>query len=274
MDNKEQQPTTEISTETTPWDDLATETPETTEVIDELPEPPEPRPTLKNFKGVEQIQNSEGLIVGRDQLHTIIETPCLPACISLYDKNIQTLSSSANKNICAGDPAFIALEYRTLSEENKAIVQEMIDEGIIPPIITDEKRRGAYYAFIKVKVTDEDTVESVSDKFMEITSRFKEQDVLYGHYDAQTAITDAIKKYFEFYPEDANGDMVTYVRKENGEIDYVATLHKVFGEEEDAIKFTENWYGAKYDKETDAFWKSEELLEKHKKYVAEHPEAK
>lgn len=47
--------------------------------------------------------NSEGAIVkNREELRKIIEEPCLPACLTLYDKNIQTVSSSANKREIGG----------------------------------------------------------------------------------------------------------------------------------------------------------------------------
>ena len=49
-----------------------------------------------------------------------VERPLLKACIILYDKNIHTLSTSANaKDI--GQFAYINIEYDTLSTENKTI---------------------------------------------------------------------------------------------------------------------------------------------------------
>ena len=38
-----------------------------------------------------------GCIVTREELAQIVERPCLEATLSLYDKNIQTIGTSANK---------------------------------------------------------------------------------------------------------------------------------------------------------------------------------
>ena len=270
MDSKEQQPTTEISTETTPWDDLATGVSETDEVIDEEPEP---KPTLKCLEGVEQIQEQEGTIVTREQLGTIIEAPCLPACIALYDKNIRTMSSSANqRNNGENAPANIHIDYDYLSDRNKAIAQQLVDEGLIEQFDTSnppKKIHEGHRVHLDVPLTQDDTAESITAKFMVLVDRFEEQDVMFGHYDGKEAIIDAIRTYFERDVKDESA----LVRDENGEIDYIASYNKLYGEEEDVITFVESWYSAKYDKETDAFWVNEELLEKHKKYLAEHPEA-
>lgn len=273
MDSKEQQPTTEISTETTPWDDLATEVAETDEAIGEEPEP-EPKPTPKCLEGIEQIQEQEGTIVTREQLGTIIEAPCLPACIALYDKNIRTVSSSANqRNNGENAPANIHIDYDYLSDRNKAIAQQLVDEGLIEQFDTSNPPKSLHEGHrihLDVPLTQDDTAESITAKFMVLVDRFEEQDVMFGRYDGKEAIIDAIRTYFEHDIEDDS----VLVRDENGEIDYIASYQKLYGEEEDIITFAEEWYSAKYDKETDAFWANEELLEKHKKYVAEHPEAK
>src|ERR1035437_10524830 len=58
----------------------------------------------------------------RESLSKLVEAPLLEACEDLYDKNIRTAMSSANKkDIEYGGHAYIDIDFDSLSEENKAI---------------------------------------------------------------------------------------------------------------------------------------------------------
>lgn len=61
--------------------------------------------------------------VTRENLSELVEAPLLEACEELYDKNIRTVMSSANeKNVAGGEgEAYIAIDFDSLSEENKQI---------------------------------------------------------------------------------------------------------------------------------------------------------
>ncbi len=83
------------------------------------------------------IEESGGFSIRtRSDIETIVEYPLVEACQILYDKNIQTTYSSANKKDLEGEnpKAFIAINYEMLSEENKRIAEgigEVSDGGIL-----------------------------------------------------------------------------------------------------------------------------------------------
>lgn len=73
------------------------------------------------------------IVKDREDLRRIIEEPCLDACLTLYDKNIQTVSSSANEGNRGGE-AYICINYDSLEEDNKQILKRLIEEGIVEPL--------------------------------------------------------------------------------------------------------------------------------------------
>lgn len=126
--------------------------------------------------------NTEGCIpLSRDYISLYADEACLESCQALYDLNIQTVNSGANtdnKDNIQAD-GFIGIIYDTLSEENQAIVNEMIKQGIIE----SKKKYGDYTIFyLRVPLTSSSTVGEISDKLMYLVSQFRQQDVLYGRY--------------------------------------------------------------------------------------------
>ena len=74
--------------------------------------------TIADMDAIHESRSS--YIKKRRDIPKFVERPLLKACIILYDKNIHTLSTSANaKDI--GQFAYINIEYDTLSTENKTI---------------------------------------------------------------------------------------------------------------------------------------------------------
>ena len=62
----------------------------------------------------------------RESLSKLVEAPLLEACEDLYDKNIRTAMSSANKkDIEYGGHAYIDIDFDSLSEENKTIAMKL-----------------------------------------------------------------------------------------------------------------------------------------------------
>ncbi len=125
---------------------------------------------------------SEGAIVSaREQLAKIIDLPALKAVELLYDKNVQTHSSSANHLDCGGF-ATINICHDSLSDENKAISDGMIADGLIACSTPDDPtyRGGSKAIIIGVPVNLESSVGQISDLLENLASHFKPQDVLYG----------------------------------------------------------------------------------------------
>ena len=82
------------------------------------------------------------IVKSRDDLRKIVEEPCIAACLYLYDKNIFTINSSANKqNI--GNNGTIGIHYDSLSEENKEVVKQLAKDGIVDGKVagSEERRR-------------------------------------------------------------------------------------------------------------------------------------
>ena len=174
----------------------------------------------------------EAIVKNREDLRKIIEEPCLPACLKLYDLNIQTVNSSAN-NGNIGDKAYIGINYDSLDENNKNILNNLINTGIVEPLnlSDDPNDRGGRDVTIKVPIYEKDTVGKVSDRFMQIVSRFEQQDVLYGRYTHEDVL------------------------KEASSIGSDVSL-------EDIVEA----YGFIYDDELKIYWHNRELYNKHKQY--------
>ena len=120
--------------------------------------------------------------LNRDAIVLYADEPCVEACQLLYDLNIQTFSSGGHvdgKENATGE-AFIGIEYDTLDENNKTIVERMIKDGIISNK-QEASGRGQGIVFnISVPIHSDDMVGEVSDKLVKIASQFQLQDVLYG----------------------------------------------------------------------------------------------
>ncbi|MFA7663145.1 MAG: hypothetical protein WCX88_04500, partial [Patescibacteria group bacterium] len=71
---------------------------------------------------VPAIEETTSKILNKADLKKFVEAPLLSACEEFYDKNIQTLASSANKtDIRSGGHAYIYIDFGSLSAENKQI---------------------------------------------------------------------------------------------------------------------------------------------------------
>ncbi len=174
----------------------------------------------------------EAIVKNREDLRKIIEEPCLPACLKLYDLNIQTVKSSAN-NGNIGDKAYIGINYDSLDENNKNILNNLINTGIVEPLnLSDAPNdRGGRDVTIKVPIYEKDTVGKVSDRFMQIASRFEQQDVLYGRH--------------------THEDVLKIVSSIGSDVSL-----------EDIV----DAYGFIYDDELKIYWHNRELYNKHLQY--------
>lgn len=115
---------------------------------------------------VEQRRNTYGLKVNKkEDLKELVEQPLLEACEELYLKGI--LTNGSNANLEGGNNAFIGVDYKTLSENNKKILQQ----------IGYKKDSENSYVY-KIQICDIDsnsTIKEVNDKAMEIVNKFERQ---------------------------------------------------------------------------------------------------
>lgn len=123
----------------------------------------------------------------RDELASLVELPILNACQILWDKNIITGMSSANKKD-VGLCAYIQLPKKYLSEENLAVLETIPNVSEYLNGMTEETAKISY------PVNDESTVEEVSSYFDKIAGMFSSQDILYGVY----PLTSARECYREY----------------------------------------------------------------------------
>src|SRR5687768_7262504 len=80
----------------------------------------------RKIRDLEAVEAWRGVDVGqREDLKNLIEGPLLSACEELYDKNIDTVGSSANKKDVSQGYAYITIDFETLSARNQNIGREL-----------------------------------------------------------------------------------------------------------------------------------------------------
>jgi len=240
----------------------------------------------ETIDGPDRIGKKEAFIVTREALPDLIEKPCLPACVNLYDKNIRTVASNGNVQYAMG-PAhlerglFIHIEYGSLSDENKQIAQDLQKQGLIE-ISTDDTYGGIDKKVIiknmpklKPGMRPAFDIPAFAKQSLYIAEMFQNQDVYYGRYTPAEMIGQILdaegieeKETAEKFLSQNN------ILGENGAInpyrivEYLSTKNN-----SEVIDCTETSYrtinfGKVYDEETQEFWANEELLEKHRNFIA------
>lgn len=119
-----------------------------------------------NLESIDPIEKTAGIIRYREQLENCIEAPLLPACRDLYDKNILTFSSSANRKDLEQGSVYILLDYESLSAENKKIAEA---------IGTQTKSRNHTAIELNMAVTPDTTVQEIEKGFLDMSLKFKKQ---------------------------------------------------------------------------------------------------
>ncbi|MFA4887868.1 MAG: hypothetical protein WC595_06680, partial [Candidatus Nanoarchaeia archaeon] len=133
----------------------------------------------------------DALVKRRSDLDKLVEKPLLGACQILYDKNIKTLESTANKNnISSG--ASIVLDYNSLSNENKVITNKYFGHK--------KSTDGILVAEILIPITSpEKTVKEISDSAINEANKFKSQPLRWGVLN--------FKQILKFYGVDENKNL-------------------------------------------------------------------
>lgn len=129
-------------------------------------------------------------VAGNQQMKTksdlvkFIEAPCLPVCEELYDKNILTCWSSANKH--NPKEAFVAIRYEFLDEANKKIAKKLATDGIIKQCYLESfnSSQNQYGLELKLSVPThlDMPVDEISAKLKKLSANFVYQDIKYNIY--------------------------------------------------------------------------------------------
>jgi len=125
------------------------------------------QPKISSLAEVPAIEESRNqMIMRKDQIKDLVEQPLLRACEDLWDKNVRTLSTSANKKDIEMGEAYIIIDFDSLSNENRKAAQQYTE-----PIDYD----GMKTVKIKIPVSESTTPDAISKKAEEIASTFKKQ---------------------------------------------------------------------------------------------------
>jgi len=140
----------------------------------EGPTDEEQNPLNKKLSEIEPIEEWRGTeIKNKEDLNGLIEAPLLTSCQELYDKNIRTTGSSANKKDLENGFAYININFDTLSENNK-----QIGKSIGEVFFADESNQ----LQIKIPVNAETTFGEIQNKAEEIAHQFVKQQYLVVTY--------------------------------------------------------------------------------------------
>lgn len=181
------------------------------------------------------------------------ELPCLMASIDLFNRNIKTTmndtegvleDSPISSGICK-----IWFEYRSLSQENKDIVEELIASGCAKKIMDSSIETISIF----VPCSREDTVGEISDKLRAIVSKLNVQDIKYG-FGTMEQTYQSYTPILQRHPYYAEG-----LFKNGLNLPDLIELGNRLGD---------NLY---YDKEEGLIWKTPELYKRHKRYIETNP---
>lgn len=123
------------------------------------------------LRDVEPIEGQSVYFASRSEIRERVERPLVSACEELYDKGIETNESSANKKNISGGFVDISLNYDTLSPENQAVAQDLINEGLG---MMSPNFKGNYFS-IFIPVSENSAVNETKSKVEAVVHRFLHQ---------------------------------------------------------------------------------------------------
>jgi len=139
--------------------------------------------TIRHVEPIGEDRNQ--YITTKSDLSTLIERPLLSACEHLYDNNIRTIESHANYNTVKNGSGGIAVDYDSLSKENKAIAQRNFSCYV--------SGDGINIVDIRIPIESSDTsVDELSRLAMEEATKFKYQPMTWVK---KFTIQDLLKLY-------------------------------------------------------------------------------
>jgi hypothetical protein len=126
---------------------------------------------------IEPIEESVGFVVKNESdIEKIVEMPLVEACKELYRKNIETVSSSANKKDIENSTVYIEIDKETLSSRNKEILKEIKKDKKFDYLkISDDKSEKTIKVEILLKKTGF-SIKEVEEKVKDFTKRLERQE--------------------------------------------------------------------------------------------------
>lgn len=178
--------------------------------------PPEIIRQTQLLSDVEPIAASrDRAVLNREQLKSLVEPPLLSACEELFDKNIRTLETTANRtNIETGGNAAIVIDHDSLSETNRLIAAQLVEEGLAT-LDVDNYDGYTHALTVLIPLSPQITVQEIEDKANAIAHRFIKQAMTWAsryNFEQAAAIAKAenqaeiieAMKYFGFYYDEEN----------------------------------------------------------------------
>ncbi len=128
----------------------------------------------QKLSGVDPIEEEAGIIFKhRDDIGKFVEAPLLPAVLELFDKNIRTLSSSANhKDLLMGEVGF-EIDFNSLSLGNRITAVQLGEIVVFA---------GKPAVSIKIPVNQDTPIDQIESMAREITQAFTIQPLRWGVY--------------------------------------------------------------------------------------------
>ena len=106
----------------------------------------------------------------REDIKRVVELPLIEACEIFWDKNIQTVESSANKENAQNGKGWILLDWDSLSDENKKIAQSLSGR-------VRKAHGGSETLFydLEIPMSKDMLVKDISKNATELANKFKKQ---------------------------------------------------------------------------------------------------
>jgi hypothetical protein len=118
---------------------------------------------------IEPIHSSPSYPQTIDSLDKLVERPLLAACRKLYQKGIQTVGSSANRDDIASGSVEIVIDASTMSQENLLVARQ------IGTISESHYYNNCLTLTVRLAVNAQTTVEEVEARSLALADRFKTQ---------------------------------------------------------------------------------------------------
>ena len=200
---------------------------------------------------------ANAIVKDRETLKSMIDEPCLEACEYLFDCNILTTTSSANKNDISKGTGFIGINYDSLDETNKEIYNKLKEKQLVGEYGSHTNTYGieTHDFLINIPLTSETTSEEFSNRLMEIAKMFQKQELLYGSY---------TKEEFKKIAYEGLSNIVMVDNFTGTFENYLFSRHEDDVFVDDILRDYASIYGYHYDEQEGKYWISKELYLKAK----------
>jgi hypothetical protein len=170
-----------------------------------------PETKISEIPPIEENRNQE--ILHADMLDELVEYPLLRPCRDLWNKGIQTLTSSANQKDLEIGHTHLVVDWDSLSEENKEIAKSVATkiglgdlpflrrEDVLQRVVLvepDKRYDGRGFVEIAIPLNENSTAQDIEKQVSEITDQFKKQPAKW----VKGVSYDELREYYCLSPED------------------------------------------------------------------------